>query len=53
MCFINIIRRNFTIRYDIQSCIHSSISCGILVAQNKFVSGCDCGLLHVDGKTGL
>ena len=37
----------------IQSFYHSSVSCGISVEENVFVSGCDYGLPHVDGKPGL
>ena len=51
MCFIDIIRINFTRRYNIHSFPHTDVSCDISVGENVFASICDCGLTHVDEET--
>ena len=53
MCSILIIHRNYTGSYDIQCFSHQAVSCGISVGEKGFVSECDYGISHLDGKTGL
>ena len=43
---------NHTISYDIQSFPQPAVSRGISVGEN-FVSGFECGIPRVDGKTGM
>ena len=52
MSFIDIICRNYTRSYDIQSFSYLNVSCGISVGE-KDVSECDCGILNVNEQTGL
>ena len=52
MCFIDIIRINYTRSYNIQSFPHPAVSCGTSVGE-KEIFGCDCSFPRVDVKTGL